>query len=136
MSKVEKIELLEVFLTVIVFSLVVRIFPSGEPLVVDNNLFGFWGIPALFVLIRAFLEDLVSKGARPSAVAVGVLASVTNGVWAGLSLGSVLILNEWFANPDAGNYEPLLIATTLASAAVLHSYGRFAKLEKFLKRKA
>lgn len=136
-KKSYKNKVLEYFLLVGSCSIVASFFPSGFPLAIDGSLMSFWFLPAFFIIIRmAIMLDLenmhIIHPLMPRLFYV-----LANGVWSGLSLGSIFILNEWYRLPNLGEFEPLLIATSLSSAATLYASKELLRLsieskEKFV----
>ncbi|HHP5356383.1 TPA: hypothetical protein ACSCXL_000844 [Aeromonas veronii] len=116
MKKYGFYDVVEKFLTVGTLFLVASVFPSCEAILVENSLTGFWVIPAVALVIVALLEDAIKKGFEPPVLTINLLESVAAGIGGGGSFGATLILNEWYANPNGGLYEPLFAATTLASS--------------------
>jgi hypothetical protein len=94
-------------------------FPSGYPLVLDNSLINFWALPAVFWMAWSFLDLLKENNAKIPEIVPIILSGLANGAWSGLSFGSVLILNQWYTNPEVGTWEPLLVATGFSSAVIL-----------------
>jgi hypothetical protein len=109
----------------IAFLGIAQCFPSGYPLVSNNSLLNFWFLPFAFLLAWGFLDSVKEENGKIPMIVPIILSGVANGVWSGLSFGSVLILNEWYANPEIGTWEPLLTATGFSSAAILTVNTRF-----------
>lgn len=112
------------------FLLVASIFPSGGSLVSDKRLTDFWIIPVLFVFVAVLLTKIAEDGeSLPRGVYV-VYSALASGTWLGLSFGAVLILNQWYAAPGDGHWEPLFTATGLSSAGVLAADRAVRRLHK------
>ena len=118
------------------FISIVLIFPSGEPLVFNGNLINFWLIPAFFLLVRAIhLKLILDDKKLINPFVPKLFAAAANGTWTGLSVGSVFILNEWYRTPDLGHYEPLLVATSLSSAASIYAFKELNRIAKMCERR-
>jgi hypothetical protein len=115
----------ETGVALIAFIGVASCFPSGYPLVLDNSLINFWALPAAFLLAWSFLDFLKERNEKIPKIVPIILSGLANGAWSGLSFGSVLILNQWYANPEVGTWEPLLVAAGFSSAAILAVNTRF-----------
>jgi hypothetical protein len=109
----------ELFFSLIPIIPIASLFPSGGFLTENSRLTGFLGIPVILASVAALLEHM-SKGTPKVPSWFFILYSkFVFGVGSGLSLGALLILNEWYANPDNGTWEPLFTATGLCGASVL-----------------
>jgi hypothetical protein len=121
---------LEALLTVVSFLIVVHFFPTGGALTKNNSLMDFWVIPVITLLIAAVLEQLSDDKVKIPLWTTILCSRVAAGVGLGLSFGAILILNEWYATPDQGTWEPLFTATGLSSAGVLAAQNRIEKIRK------
>ncbi len=92
------------------FIIITLRFPSGGILTQSEHLTIFGGIWATFSRAAVFLEKVSEdKNEIPQWVAF-LCSRLAAGVGLGLSFGAILILNEWYANPDNGMWEPLSTA--------------------------
>lgn len=121
---------IETVVTLIAFICMALCFPSGYPLVLKDSLINFWILPAVFLIAWSILDSLQENSENIPNIVPVFLSGLANGAWSGLSLGSVLILNQWYANPEVGTWEPLLVATGFSSAAILTVNARFSNLRR------
>jgi hypothetical protein len=105
-------------------------FPAGGVLTQNGRLTDFWGIPAIFLIAAAFLDKISEEKTRIPSWVIFLFSKLAVGVGAGLSFGAFLILNEWYANPDNGMWEPLFTATGLSGVGVLTAERVFEKIRK------
>ena len=111
------------------FVMALEFFPTGEPLVADGKLTNFWVLPMAFLGTALVLDRFAELGRIPSWF-LSLVSAVAGGTWLGLSLGAVLILNAWYADPGAARWEPLFAATGLSAAGVLAADRRLSAIRK------
>ena len=103
-------------------------FPSGGILTQNESLLDFWAVPMAFLAVAVILEKCSQYELRIPWWIAPLCSSVAAGVWLGLSLGAVLILNEWYVDPENGTWEPLFTATGLSAAGVLAAERWYKKI--------
>ncbi len=107
-----------------------RYFPTGGVLTQKGTLLELWLIPVVFLGVAVYLDKFTEGGAKIPWWIAFLCARASGGVWLGLSLGAVLILNEWYSNPEDGSWEPLFTATALSAAGVMAAQRWFDKMLK------
>jgi hypothetical protein len=112
------------------FIAITSFFPTGGVLTQNGRLTDFWVIPTIFLGVAVFLEKISEDKIKIPSWAIFLCSKFAAGVGLGLSFGAILILNEWYANPDNGMWEPLFTATGLSGAGVLTAERFFERLRK------
>ncbi len=120
----------EILIILIPFITITLCFPSGGILTQNGHLTDFWAIPAAFLVAAAFLDKISEDKIKIPQWVVFLCSKIATGVGLGLSFGAILILNEWYANPDNGMWEPLFTATGLSGAGVLTAERWFERIRK------
>lgn len=102
------------------FGITVVWFNSGEFLTSSPSLLPFWFLPLIFCGTAVLFKKLAAAGVNMHWLFHYIFYSIAGGTWLGLSLESVLILNEWYRSSGSnGRLEPLFTATGLSTAAIL-----------------
>lgn len=94
-------------------------FPSGGVLIQNGSLTFLWAIPLGFIFAAATLQMFADQGVKIPSWLLFVFSRLSRGAYLGLSLGAILILNKWYADPSISTCEPLFTATGLSGAGVL-----------------
>lgn len=114
----------------IIFILVASQFPSGGYFIHDDGLLGFWFLTFTCILVVAMVDRLVEQKRDIYQLTFTIFNTFYSGVWLGLSLGSALIVSDWYTTGDGNKYEPLFIVTTLSSAIIAFLNNKMKTLEK------
>lgn len=121
---------LETLIILTSFIAITSCFPTGGILTKNGHLTGFWVIPVMFLIAAAFLDKISEDKTKIPAWVISLCSKFAIGVGGGLSFGAVLILNEWYTNPDNGTWEPLFTATGLSGAGVLTAERLFERIRR------
>lgn len=92
---------------------------SSGILIRDGHLTHFWTIPIVFFGVGMLIGKCHEDGMKIPWWVSFLYTKLAAGTWMGLSFGAVLILNDWYDNPNDGKLEPLFTAAGLSSAGVL-----------------
>jgi hypothetical protein len=120
----------EILIILTSFIAITSCFPTGGVFTQNGRLTNFWIIPTTFLLVAAFLDKISEDKTKIPSWAIFLCSKFAIGVGAGLSFGALLILNEWYVNPDNGIWEPLFTATGLSGAGVLTAERLFERIRK------
>ena len=114
----------------IIFILVAIQFPSGGYFIHDDGLLGFWFLTFTCILTVTMVDRLVEQKQDIYKLTFTIFNTFSSGVWLAISLGSALIVSDWYTTGDGNKYEPLFIATTLSSAIIAFLNNKMKILEK------
>lgn len=94
-------------------------FPSGYPFVSNGSLSGIYALSGGFALAFSSLIYLQQHKIKIPQIIVLGLSRLALGTFLGLAFGAFQILDQWYAEPEANTWEPLLLATIFSSVAIL-----------------
>jgi hypothetical protein len=98
---------------------IASLFPTGEFLTQNGHLTGFLDISIILAAFAAFLDHVSKTTPKCPSWFFVLYSNIAFGVGSGFSLGALLVLDAWYANPDNGTWEPLFTATGLCGASAV-----------------